>query len=259
MFWHFALLFMQMWTTMATSVIMSSRSCWKTSAIACQATGFGTSSRNLTATMTTGSASMSFCRYVNLSAESQLVPSVQNFTYARPGFILSPASKDLALLNEQMCAFALTLRAPRQSWKTRTLKECGSEVAKVVLRSCVGFQLYPESIYSQFLLQEWHFESEPSSRTSYFTFQVQPVFWCLGQFVTVASHHSPMSRAHGWNDNNWGFGKFGVHYPQALSKAAQGCMLLISCTQQVSAGPIAVQTALEIVDTYLLLNVGIGV
>lgn len=56
------LLFVQIWTEMGISVIMSSTSSWKAQAMPCLATWFGTSSRTLTAIMTTRSALMSFCR-----------------------------------------------------------------------------------------------------------------------------------------------------------------------------------------------------
>lgn len=73
-----------------------------------------------------------------------------------PGLFCLRPQRTSRSSNEQMCVFAPTcVRA--QSWKTRTPKECGSEVAEVVLCSCVGFQLCPESMYSQFLRQEWEF------------------------------------------------------------------------------------------------------
>lgn len=150
MFWHFALLFMQIWTKMGTSVMRSSTSCWKTPAIQCLASRFGTSSRTLTATVTIRSPSKSFCRYVNLSTESQLVPSVQNFTCARPGFILSPASKDLALLNEQMCVFALTCVHPGKVEKHARWKNVEARSLKWFCVPVLGFSCVLEAFIPSF-------------------------------------------------------------------------------------------------------------
>lgn len=76
---------------------------------------------------------------------------------------------------------------------------------------------------------------------------------CPCQFVIVVAHHSPLSWAHGRNGDNYGSGKFSVHYPEALSGAAHSK----NGAPQVSAGLLVVWTGSEIVDSYLLLNLGI--
>lgn len=62
--------FLQIWTETGTSVTMNSTSSWKAPATPWPATWSGTSSRTSTAIMTTRSALMSFCRYVNPCTES---------------------------------------------------------------------------------------------------------------------------------------------------------------------------------------------
>lgn len=135
---------------MGISVTMSSTSSWKTPAMPCLATWFGTSSRNLTAIMTIRSALMSFCRYVN----HKFAPSVQNFTYSEPVlFHLRPQRTSHSWMNR--CVFALSVRActaklkalQNTHWRNVEVRSLQWFCAPVFGFSCVQRAFIPSFCY----------------------------------------------------------------------------------------------------------------
>lgn len=265
MFWHFILFSVQIWTKMGISVTMSSTSSWKTPAMPCLATWFGTSSRNLTAIMTIRSALMSFCRYVN----HKFAPSVQNFTYSEPVlFHLRPQRTSHSWMNR--CVFALSVRActaklkalQNTHWRNVEVRSLQWFCAPVFGFSCVQRAFIPSFCYrseslGRRVLPPHHILHYSCNEIGWFMQRCAKVSWCLYQFVTVVAHHNASSWAHGRNSDNYGFGKCRVHYPEAFSEAAESCILPISCTQQKWCSTSLYRpVSSEILDRYLLLNVG---
>lgn len=130
---------------MDTSVIMNSTSSLKTPAIPYLDSGSERSSRNSIATMIIRSALRSFWRYVKRSSEQRALWSVTGFrrlfraflTLSWSLFSVLPKSTSPSRVGP-LCKATFSsythdrVERPRQTTHAYTLRECGSEVSKLV-------------------------------------------------------------------------------------------------------------------------------